>query len=162
MDENKTIQLFTIIANQTGGIFNKISALHLIWLCDRLYLKRFDETITKNEYYANIDGVIPFEAQIMAFSDLKYKRYIKPYYIDFYKTEGILDMSIFNEDELSCIDDILNFYGKFNYKELRKLSMSFPEFEPYSDIILMQKWLNIKLTDEELKEPFNDTSGLFQ
>lgn len=158
--EQKTIQLLNYLAIKEGGIFNKSRVLILTWLCDRLMLKEFEVQITENSYVINPKGVIPISSRFILENYIKYKRWIKPYYIDFYKSVEE-DFSIFSVDEIDIVESVWKAYGSFSKDELRRLAMEFPEFQEYFDVVFSLRGIEIPVTTEQLLIPFNDPAGLF-
>jgi hypothetical protein len=55
----KAVQSLSFLANENGGTLNKMKAIKLIWLADRLHLRQFGRSITGDEYYALQNGPVP-------------------------------------------------------------------------------------------------------
>ena len=55
----KSVQALNILAFKNGGVINKMKAIKLIWLSDRLHLRKFGRTITGDDYYALPNGPVP-------------------------------------------------------------------------------------------------------
>ena len=55
----KSAQALNYLANKNGGTLNKMKAIKLIWLADRLNLRKYGRSITGDDYYALPNGPVP-------------------------------------------------------------------------------------------------------
>jgi uncharacterized phage-associated protein len=133
----KATQALNLLARKKGGRINKMKAIKLIFLADRLHLRKYGRPIVGDMYWAMKLGPVGSltknvaELSIISQEDLAYaKKYIKP--IDGKKQTFISlkqeDLSVFSKTDLECIESV---YSKFSDKdqfELAEITHEFPEW----------------------------------
>ena len=55
----KAVQALNFFAKEDGGTINKMKSIKLIWLADRLHLRKYGRSITGDEYFALPNGPVP-------------------------------------------------------------------------------------------------------
>lgn len=166
----KAVQVLNLIASRSGGTANKMKAIKLIWLADRLHLRSHGRTITGDTYFALPNGPVPsatrdlLEYNSFALTDeeLGYSSsFIAPCKDDrlIYKSNNEIDDEVFSETELKVIDEVLNAYGNLNQFKLRDLSHEFPEWKKHESA------LNSKIASRflmDMEDFFKDASPAFE
>jgi len=140
----KSVQALNLIALKSGGIVNKMKAIKLIWLADRLHLRKYGRTITGDVYFALPHGPIPsttkdiltqnsftlsedeftyIDEYLTILGKYEYQSCKEPYY------------KVFSQTDIASIEDIFKFYGKYDQYELRDISHRFPEWKRWEQKI---------------------------
>lgn len=151
----KTVQILSFLALENGGTLNKMKAIKLIWLLDRLHLRRYGRTITGDEYFAFKFGpvasctrdIVEFNSWVSDdekayaaiflgnFTDLDYSCVMPP------------DYKAISESEWECIKEVLSKYGDMSQFELSELSHSFPEWKNYEIALKTNRRVPINIED---------------
>ena len=133
----KATQALNLLARKKDGKINKMKAIKLIFLADRLHLRKYGRPIVGDRYWAMklgpVGSLTKNVAELSSISEeaLTYaKKYIKP--ID-EKKQVIAslkqeDLSVFSKTDLECIESV---YKKFSDKdqfELAEITHEFPEW----------------------------------
>jgi uncharacterized phage-associated protein len=138
----KVTQALNWLARKEGGSINKMKAIKLVWLVDRLHLREYGRPVTNDDYVAmkfgpvgSITRNITDEA-IPYLTDEQYgysRNYIKKISDNFFSSTNDVDVSVFSESEIVTLEKIYKEFGKFDQYELRDLTHEYPEwkrFEP--------------------------------
>ena len=135
----KTVQALNLFADLEGGKINKMKALKLIWLSDRLHLRKYGRLITNDQYYALKNGpvasatrnILQEDSDFASDVDMEYsKEYIRPEGYD-YCTRQKPNLKVFSETDLEVLKTIYDNFGKFGHFELSNLSHEFPEWKKF-------------------------------
>jgi len=133
----KATQALNLLARKKDGKINKMKAIKLIFLADRLHLRKYGRPIVGDRYWAMklgpVGSLTKNVAELSSISEeaLTYaKKYIKPIdekkqVITSLKQE---DLSVFSKTDLECIESV---YKKFSDKdqfELAEITHEFPEW----------------------------------
>lgn len=134
----KAVQALNYLSHEEGGEMNKMKAIKLIWLADRLHLRKYGRTITGDIYFALKHGPVPsttrdlLELNSFSLSDDEFA-YMDEYLIITgkydYKTNKAVNKSVFSKTDLECIEEVVKCYGKFDQWALRDISHKFPEWK---------------------------------
>jgi uncharacterized phage-associated protein len=133
----KATQALNIFARKKGGKINKMKAIKLIFLADRLHLRKYGRPIVGDMYWAMklgpVGSLAKNVAELSSISEdaLVYaKKYIKP--IDEKKQTFISlkqeDLSIFSETDLECINVVYNEFSDKDQFELAEITHAYPEW----------------------------------
>ena len=133
----KATQALNLFARKKEGRINKMKAIKLIFLADRLHLRRYGRPIVGDIYWAMklgpVGSLTKNIADLSSISEnaLVYaKKYIKP--TDDKKETFVSlrqeDLSVFSKTDLECLETV---YDKFSDKdqfELAEITHKFPEW----------------------------------
>ena len=133
----KATQALNLLARKKDGKINKMKAIKLIFLADRLHLRKYGRPIVGDIYWAMKLGPVGSltkniaELSIVSEDVLSYaKKFIKP--VDKRKQTfvslGKEDLSVFSKTDLECIDAV---YDKFSDKdqfELAEITHNYSEW----------------------------------
>lgn len=131
----KAVQALNLIATNNGGKVNKMKALKLIWLADRLHLRKFGRTILNDQYVAMPNGPVASSTRDVLEGSYSFEDYVtkhlKSYEEDryFYCAFGDFDSSVFSKSDLDCINEVIKSYSQFSKFELSDFSHLFPEWK---------------------------------
>ncbi|MCF0071377.1 SocA family protein [Dyadobacter sp. CY261] len=134
----KAVQLISYFAAYNKGTINKMKALKLIWLVNRLHLRRYARTVTGDTHYAMEWGAVPSNTKDMIEGKTPVQS-IENLYFDQYltldghnvKTKQEVNKKVFSETDLEVADEILNNYNELDQFELADYSHHFPEWKRF-------------------------------
>lgn len=161
-DYKKATQALNLFSIKEGGIINKMKAIKLVWLSDRVHLRKYARTITGDTYFALPNGPIPSSTRdileqndiSLSEDELKYSsEYLKITGKYEFKSNAVVNNKVFSQTDIECINTAYDLYGKFDKYKLSDLSHSFPEWKKYESA------LNNKISSRFLMEEidfFND------
>jgi uncharacterized phage-associated protein len=133
----KATQALNLLARKKDGKINKMKAIKLIFLADRLHLRKYGRPIVGDMYWAMKLGPVGSltkniaELSSMPEDALVYaKKYIKP--IDEKKRTLVSikqeDLSVFSKTDLECIEAVYNKFSDKDQFELADITHEFPEW----------------------------------
>lgn len=143
MDTKKIIQALTYFANyQEDKTIDNMKAYKLLWLADRLQLRRCGRTISGDTYYAMPFGPVPSDAKNILENQPTHLSHNSGYMYSFIETKGKKykalrepDIKYFSISDRETLDKVLDSYNKMTTMELSKLSHKYPEWLAYEDKI---------------------------
>ena len=136
-NHRKAVQALNIFAQKEGGSINKMKAIKLIWLSDRLHLRKYGRTITGDTYFALKLGPVPSNTRdILEISPFSSEEELS-YSDDFisitdkynYKAKIVANTKVFSQSDKDAFEEIYKVYGHLNHFELSELSHLFPEWK---------------------------------
>lgn len=135
----KATQALNYLARKKDGKINKMKAIKLIYLADRLHLRKYGRPIVGDVYWAMKLGPVGSHAKRVAELDvpesfLSYTRkYIQP--ADNKKQSLVslksADMDIFSETDIECLESVYSAFGDMDQFELAELSHQYPEWKKH-------------------------------
>jgi uncharacterized phage-associated protein len=133
----KATQALNLLARKKDGKINKMKAIKLIFLADRLHLRKYGRPIIGDMYWAmklgpvgsltkNIAELSSISEEALAYA----KKYIKP--ID-NKKQSLAsirreDLSVFSKTDLECIESVYDRFSDKDQFELAEITHEFPEW----------------------------------
>jgi uncharacterized phage-associated protein len=135
----KSVQSLVYFAQNSGGVLSKMKAIKLIWLSDRLHLRKYGRTITGDSYFALKFGPVAGNTRDLLENSCFISEEENSYCSTFLKQEGrhyyaaIAEpvLNIFSESEREVIDIIFKTYSKYDQFQLSTYSHLFPEWKKY-------------------------------
>lgn len=136
----KSVQLLSYFAMKEGGVLNKMKALKLVWLSDRLHLRKYARLITGDSYFAMPNGPVASSCRdILEMNPAYLSSEEFSYAHQFLQSAGYTftcvnqpDYKALSETDLECADAIYEEYGRLSEFELSDRSHNFPEWIKYS------------------------------
>ncbi len=136
----KVTQALNFLARKKDGRINKMKAIKLIYLADRLHLRKYGRPIVGDVYWAMKLGPVGSRAKNVAELSnipdnvLSYaKRYVRPIDEKKHHIESLreTDHDVFSKTDIDCLETV---YGKFADKdqfELKDMTHQYPEWPKY-------------------------------
>lgn len=116
-------QMLNFFATKCGGEIDKVKALKLIWIADRLHIRHHARTISGDCYYAMRMGAVPSEAKsITACCNTISK-------------SADANTNCFSETDIKCMELTFLTFGSLDWKELSAYSHNFPEWKRYESFL---------------------------
>lgn len=163
----KAVQTLNLLAHWNGGIMNKMQALKLIWLSDRLHLRKYGRPILQDYYVAMDNGPVPSQTRdILQLNGmgvgndvLDYsKAFIEPSQYE-YKSLSNPNEKVFSKSDIEALKLIYDTYGKFDKYTVRDISHEFPEWKKWEDGLKAKKFRSHEMYYEDF---FMDAGGNHQ
>jgi uncharacterized phage-associated protein len=166
----KAVQALNFFALKEGGCINKMKALKLVWLSDRLHLRRYSRTITGDVYFA-----LPFGPVASTTRDIL-KSYIGLTNVEqeysnlhiatqdkySYESAAGLNENVFSETDLEVLSLIYEKYGRCDEFVLSEISHRFPEWKKYETALTNKNQpFHFSINEIDFFENYEDGSGLF-
>jgi hypothetical protein len=138
-NHRKAVQALNFFARKEGGSINKMKAIKLIWLSDRLHLRRFGRTITGDTYFALPFGPVASNTRDLleaspfcSDEELAYgSSFIVAKDQYNYSTKADTEEKVFSRSDLNAFEEVYQVYGHLNKFELSELSHLFPEWKKW-------------------------------
>ena len=144
----KATQALNFVASKKGGTVNKMKAIKLIFLADRLHLRKYGRPIIGDTYWAmklgpvgslalNIAGLDRAPADALSYA----RKYIKPTNDKkrHFSSQKPVDMNVFSKTDVECLEAV---YEKFSDKdqfELKDITHQYPEWIKHKKELLAGK-----------------------
>lgn len=145
----KAVQTLNYLAFLNGGEINKMKALKIIWIADRMHLRKFGRLILNDRYYAMKYGPVASKTKEMAetdttFSDdyeIEYRdKYIKPTSDNYnYSSIADVDMDLFSETDIETLEISFKKFYQLDEFKLSEYSHLYPEWKKFKDYIESKK-----------------------
>lgn len=143
-DYKKATQALNFFSIKEGGVINKMKAIKLVWLSDRLHLRKYARTVTGDTYFALANGPVPSSTRdileqndfSLSEDELNYScQYLEIINKYTFKSNLGLEDKVFSETDIQCLNEVYNLYGKYDKYQLRDLSHFFPEWKKYESAL---------------------------
>jgi len=132
----KATQALNFLAEKKDGKINKMKAIKLIYLADRLHLRKYGRPIIGDVYWAMKLGPVGSRAKRTAELDvpenlLSYaQKYIQP---EDEKKQSLVslrstDTDLFSKTDIECLESVYSAFGDKDQFELAELSHQYPEW----------------------------------
>jgi uncharacterized phage-associated protein len=140
----KSVQALNFFAQREGEKINKMKALKLLWLADRVHLWKHARPITDDTYFAMKFGPVASGSKdLIEESDFIESQTEKDYTHKYlkrldklhYASTGETDNSVLSRSEFEALETTYNEFGSLTQFDLSDLSHVFPEWKKFeSDI----------------------------
>lgn len=135
----KATQALNFLARKKDGSINKMKAIKLIFLADRLHLRKYGRPVIGDMYWAMKLGTVGSKTKRAAELDLPLdvlsytKKYIKP--TDEKKQSLVSikepDLEVFSKTDLECLETVYDTFSDKDQFELAELTHKYPEWPKY-------------------------------
>lgn len=166
----KAVQALNFLARQEGGTINKMKALKLLWLADRLHLRKYGRTIINDHYKAMPNGPVASSARDILEHDIvnpeisEAIKYLKPaanrY---FYQSVEAVNNKVFSQTDLECLQTVTDTFGNMDQFDLSQLSHSFPEWKRFEQALRSKEGRAFDITyDDFFDSGTNSLNKVFE
>lgn len=166
-NHKKAAQLINYFAAYNDGAINKMKAFKLIWLVNRLHLRRYARTVTGDTHYAMEWGAVPSNTKNVIESKIDSQSIEKQYFDQYLSLDGHMitsvqkvNIKVFSETDLEVADEILKNYSGLDQFELANYSHYFPEWKRFQEKI-EKSGSSYKMDINDFFENYIDETGLF-
>ncbi len=134
----KATQALNFFAQKKDGKINKMKAIKLIYLADRLHLRKYGRPVVGDKYLAMKYGPVGSQTKRAAELDvsgifLQYTRkYIKPTEDEnHFMSLKPVEFDLFSETDLECLELVYIAFGDKDQFELAELTHQYPEWKKH-------------------------------
>lgn len=135
----KAVQAINFFAIKEGGTINKMKALKLIWLSDRLHLRMYSRSITNDVYFAMNFGPVASSTKDLAEKNALLADVEEAYRNQFIKSEGryyifsVADVNkrVFSKTDRQIMTKVYDSFGELNEFTLSHISHKYPEWKKW-------------------------------
>lgn len=166
-NHKKAVQLINYLATYNQGAINKMKALKLIWLINRLHIRKYARTVTGDAHYAMEWGAVPSDTKNVIEGKVGAQSVEKQYFEEFLILDGHnvksiqgVNAKVFSETDLEAADEILKHYNNLDQFELANYSHYFPEWKRFQEKI-EKSGSSYKMDINDFFENYVDEKGLF-
>lgn len=139
----KAVQALNFFAISSGGKINKMKALKLIWLSDRLHLRLYGRPILNDTYFALNYGPVASNTKDLAedtsFLSEEEKDYRNEFITNidnyYYASLKSVDKKNFSKSDLDAMALIYNEFGEFDKFALSEESHKYPEWKKFEGLL---------------------------
>ena len=165
----KSIQALNIIAQANGGCVNKMKAIKLIWLADRLHLRQYGRMITEDNYFALPLGPVPSATRDVLednpfLNDLELN-YGRDFIVSndkyHYSSVKTPDLMVFSQTDIDVLNLIISKYNHLDHYQLSELSHSFPEWSKFKSALDKKIASRFDINPEDFFADYEDGTGTF-
>lgn len=132
----KAVQLVNFFALKEGGKINRMKAVKLVWLADRLHLRQHYRLITEDVYYALPKGPVPSntlnllkDGRGLTEEQVEYSKVIlsKDGLYNYVSKEPVYK-KVFSATDCEAMEAVYEGFGNLDQYQLSELSHSYPEW----------------------------------
>lgn len=152
----KSIQLLNFFAIKEGGLINRMKALKLIFLSDRLHLRKYGRPILNDSYYAMKLGPVASKTYNLAVNtnlseeEKQYRQeYIKTESDFTYSSINPVNNKVFSQSDRSTIESIYSTFGHLGEYELSDETHEYPEWKQFKEKLDLGKTKRFKMNYED-------------
>ena len=141
-NHKKATQALNYFAIKSGGNIDTLKAIKLIWLADRLHLRKYGRMITNDEYYAMKLGPVAsstyniIKKQILPDQYLEYSaKYIIPTDVQHYNFESVhpVNDKVFSKTDLNVLQEVFDKFSNMTKWQLSDYSHLYDEWVRFKD-----------------------------
>ncbi|TSC99982.1 MAG: hypothetical protein Greene101449_422 [Candidatus Peregrinibacteria bacterium Greene1014_49] len=137
----KAVQCLNYLAEKGGGHINKMKAIKLLWLADRLHLRLYGRPVLDDQYVAMKFGPVQSGVKDLAEDKIEFLAEEESAYRNEYLTlEGhnvlskkSADLEIFSDSDHEVLDAVYKSFGKLDPFTLAELSHRYPEWKKFQE-----------------------------
>lgn len=138
-NHKKAVQTLAYFAQKEGGVINKMKAFKLIWLSDRLHLRKYGRPILNDVYFALPKGPIPSSTKDLADNSdylADSERELREQVLEnagryTIKTKTEVQKNVFSESDLEVMSLVYDNFGNLDEFTLSELSHEYPEWKKF-------------------------------
>jgi uncharacterized phage-associated protein len=177
----KAVQVINLFVIQEGGSIDKLKIVKLIWLADRLHLRKYGRPILMDNYYAMIKGPIPSHTKDLTESENVYLNDQEIAYRDEFlsptskifslsprkknytiKSIKKADTNVLSKTDIQCIDIVYSAFGGNTGNQLSEISHFYPEWNKYQEQLNNDRYSTFPMFYEDFfNNPITDNSPIF-
>ncbi len=170
-NHKKAVQALNLLAVWRGGQINKMLALKLIWLADRLHLRKYGRPILGDNYVAMENGPVPSKTRdLLQRNQITFSPDILNYCSEFLETIGGYDYKsvknpierVFSKSDIEALTAVFQVYGNLHKYALRDLSHQFPEWSKWEQGFKQHQYKSQKMDYKDFFESAGDNHPLFR
>jgi len=168
-DHKKVTQALNWLARKEGGEMNKMKAIKLVWMADRLHLREYGRPITNDDYVAMKFGPVGSMTRNITDEAIPYltdeqfgysRNFLEKTSDHFFRSTNDVDISVFSESEIESLERVYKDFGTFDQFELFTLTHEFPEWKKFEEKIAAKIINQAQMTYSDFFDNPDETSEL--
>lgn len=140
-DYRKAVQCLNYLAEKGGGRINKMKAIKLVWLADRLHLRLYGRPVLIDQYMAMKFGPVQSGLKDLAEDKQEFLAEEESAYRNEYlrlEEHTVLskkspDFDVFSESEQQALQSVYDHFGTLDQFALAELSHRYPEWDKFRE-----------------------------
>lgn len=169
-NHKKVTQCLNFFASREGGPIVNMKALKLLWLADRLHLRRYGRTISDDTYYALRRGPVATHAANIAAHEIPYlspevteysERFVAKKSKRSFESVAPVDEKVFSQTDRDALRDVYSEFGSMNEEELSELSHHYPEWQAFEQQLAKAPQTRYKMSYEDFFRNAENSNRLF-
>lgn len=166
----KSVQVLNWIAKKEGGIADKLKAIKIYWLADRLHLRKYGSTLTNDKYFAmelgpvgSLAKDITGQTNRLDEEQIEYKKiYLNVINKNNYQSVEEVDYGKFSETNLEVLEEVYKLSKNILNFDLVDLTHLYPEWKKHELEIKENPKSSIVIDlNDFFKNPTNDPLEIF-
>jgi hypothetical protein len=163
----KSVQALNHFAAMDGGHLNKMKSIKLIWLADRLHLRKYGRDI----YFALPRGPVASTTRDLLERYHQLSKLELNYFDEFlelpefdrygYRSIKSPDYNVFSKSDIDILNTIWRRYFDLDQFQLEEYSHQFPEWKKYEHAFANKDISRVQMDFDDFFIDFNEESGLF-
>lgn len=153
----KAVQTLTFFAQKEGSVINRMKVFKLIWLSDRLHLRKYGRPILNDVYFALPKGPIPSNTKDLADNSEYLADTEKELREQFIENLGRFNIkakletqkSVFSQSDLEVMNLVYANFGNLNEFELSELSHQYPEWQKFENSLTIGNSSRFEMSYED-------------
>lgn len=167
-DYRKAVQSLNYLSEKEGGQINKMKAIKLLWLVDRLHLRLYGRPILNDQYLAMKFGPVQSairdltQEKLMSEVELNYRNeYLKPVGYNI-RSQKHTDIDVFSDSDVEALESVYQAYGELDEFALAKISHRYPEWKKFEEQLNSNQGTRFFMQLEDFfKNPEDDKKDFF-
>jgi uncharacterized phage-associated protein len=169
-NHKKAVQTLAYFAQKEGGVINKMKAFKLIWLSDRLHLRKYGRPILNDVYFALPKGPIPSSTKDLADNSdylADNERDLREQMLEnagryTIKSKAEIQKNVFSESDLEVMGLIYENFGNLDEFTLSELSHEYPEWKKFEKSLQMGHSSRFEMNYQDFFEDNENSHSLFK
>ncbi len=166
----KAVQALNYFAEKYNGELNNMKAIKLVWLADRLHLRKYGRMITNDSYFALKNGPVPSATLNLAKGDKSFIaneiaeyacKFIKPKDSLNYQSVAPVNLKVFSKSDLEALYDVYTAFGNMNQWQLSDYSHLFSEWKRFEVELTENQYASFKIISEDFFAPMGIADAIF-
>lgn len=166
----KAVYTLAYFAQREGGKINKMKAFKLIWLSDRLHLRKYGRPILNDVYFALPKGPIPSSTKDLADNSDYLSEREKNLREQVLENEGRYEIktkakfcrNFFSESDIEVMNLVYENFGGLDEFQLSELSHEYPEWKKFENSLQTGLASRFEMNYQDFFENSEATHPLFQ
>ncbi len=169
LNYRKVVQTLTFFAHKEGGIINKMKVFKLIWLSDRLHLRKYGRPILNDIYFALPKGPIPSNTKDFADNSdylTDVEKELREQMLEnsgryTIKAKNQAQLNVFSESDLEIMNLVYQYFGQLDEFTLSEISHQYPEWKKFEKNLEMGHSSRFEMKYEDFFENNSNAHFLF-
>ncbi len=169
-NHKKAVHTLSYFAQKEGGEINKMKAFKLVWLSDRLHLRKYGRPILNDIYFALPKGPIPSSTKDLADNSdylADNERELREQILEnigryMIKSKTEVQKKVFSDSDLVVMNLIYDNFGNLDEYMLSELSHEYPEWKKFEKSLQMGHSSRFEMNYQDFFQNNENSHYLFE